>query len=118
MIRLLIAWLMVLMASNANAVTNETLYQHCKDYSERGFKSELMTDLACNVYFTGVGETSRMNCWLEMPTGILFNSENNNAAIQHYVNEMKNKPEEWKMNAALYVFKSLRLINGSECPPK
>lgn len=118
MIRLLIAWLMVLMASNANAVTNETLYQNCKEYSERGFRGETLGDLACTTYFIGVGETSRMNCWLETLTGIPFNSENNNAAIQHYVIEMKNKPEEWKMNAALYVFKSLRLINGSECPPK
>lgn len=118
MIRLLIAGVLVFVAFNANAVTNETLFQNCKEYSERGFKGSVLGDLACTTYFIGVGETSRLNCWLETPTGIPFNSENNNAAIQHYINEMKNKPEQWKQNAALDVLMSLRFINGSDCPPK
>ena len=118
MIRFLIASSMVLIAGNANAIINEDLYSYCNSLSNSNFKPVNNDHLACITYFAGVAELADTLCAIEKYGGINYDPKNMNASIQHYVNEMKNKPEEWKYTASLSVWVSLVLINGTDCPPK
>ena len=107
MVRLLIAVVMVLTAGSANAITNETLYGHCKAFSDNGFSGENSRHVACLSYFTGIGEMALNLCMLGKYGGISYDPKSGNASIQHYVNDMKNNTEEWKYGAALRVWVSL-----------
>lgn len=111
MIRFLIAGVMVLMASNANATTNELLYAHCKPFSERAFEVRSSEDILCLSYFSGAIDYSTNFCAV---TGKSAKTDASIAAsrsyfgaaldayshykaiIQFYVNYMQLHPEEWK----------------------
>lgn len=130
MIRLLIAGLMMLMAGNAIAARNETIFQDCKKYVEKGFETNTMRDLGCVAYFAGINDVLRDVCiQLNAGLGILNDTEKMfienfavgkdislDAAIQHYVNKMQKTPEDWKYTAARDVKHSLQAIDT--CKPE
>lgn len=125
MIRLLIAGVMVLMAGNANAGTNENVYKSCKEFADSGFNDTDMNALACTMYFIGVQDAYASVCEIykhyfetlsEDKKSVfeffaLEGSENINSRIQHYVNKMQQKPESWDHNAAYQVGDSLRKMS-------
>ena len=109
--------LLIASVGNSMAITNEGLYEACKKFTDRSFEFTDYNDFLCAAYFSGVGEMSRVACEAETRTGLPYHSDNLNASIQHYVNYMKQNPSDWKYNAALKVWVSVREITGTECPP-
>lgn len=132
MIRLLIAGLMVLMAGNANAFTNEHLYKFCKSYADNGF--ELNDEgLACRTYFVGVYDGANSVCLIAEEVrnpknknegfdvlvemlGVGKGGASYDAVIQHYLNRMRNEPQSWDQNAQWFVVQSLQSF--SPCSPE
>ncbi|MBL6605120.1 MAG: hypothetical protein ISP40_03680 [Alphaproteobacteria bacterium] len=130
MIRFLIAGLMVLMVSNANAVKNETHFKYCKQYVENGFKTTDIDTLKCYVYFTGVYEVLYDACYqYQQSLSNLNDSQKSifeylavgkalslDSAIQHYVDKMQNAPEDWNYSAGGDVRRSLQAMY--KCKPE
>lgn len=116
MIRLLIAGVMVLMADNANAMSNGGLYKFCKPFADSGFEISDGSDWACLGYFFGVGETAHITKCTFNGIGGVHNKETINAVIQDYVNKTQNNPKEWETVAVLDVIASMIEINGLDCP--
>ena len=129
MIRLLIAGLMVLIAGNANAASNEFIYENCKKYADSGFNDNHESAPYCVMYFVGVRDALENICFeyqnYEGATPIEKSlleyfavgfEVSFSAAIQDYVNKMQKKPEDWKYGAGGDVMKSLQKIDS--CKPK
>lgn len=131
MIRLSIAGLMLLMAGNANAFTNEDLYKICKGYVDNGF--ELNNEgMLCRAYFVGVFDGANSVCVLAKELrnpklnnegfdvlvemlGVGNDKASYDAVIQHYLNRMQNEPQSWDQNAQWYVVQSMQSF--SPCKP-
>ena len=131
MIRLLMAGLMVLMAGNANAYTNQDLYSLCKKFADSGFNTSTTEALICAGYFIGIRDAFGSMCTLyksrygTLGDGekIVFekfalkaNPKTMTASVQHYVNKMEQTPENWQFHASKDVADSLRVI--SPCQPE
>ncbi|MBL6605121.1 MAG: hypothetical protein ISP40_03685 [Alphaproteobacteria bacterium] len=130
MIKLLIAGLFVLIAENANAASNESIYKVCKKFASSGFDESTTDALACTMYFLGVRDAYDGVCsiyegsyeTLSESEKYVFeffalkSSENLHASIQDYVNKMQQKPENWGYGATFDVGDSLRKM--SPCKPK
>ena len=136
MIRIFTAGLMVLMASNVEAIPVGDIYKFCKNYDDNGFEYEEPTDAICIAYFSGIRDMGVSVC-RELESTI--NSEALDAygqgkrafstvqkffgvgelgdmtpAIQYYVNKIKNEPEWWEYRADLAVLESLQVMAPCE----
>ena len=129
-----IAFLSVLAVSfEAHAITNGDIYKHCKKYADRSFQYEETSDIICISYFAGIRDFGRSICkgWKKVSDQtqsteakeqikIFLSMEgvgdlkNLDAALQHYVNKMKNEPERWDFRADYAVLESLQAIAPCE----
>ena len=128
------AFLSVLAVSiEAHAITNGDIYKHCKKYADRSFQYEETSDIICISYFAGIRDFGRSICkgWKKVSDQtqsteakeqikIFLSMEgvgelkNLDAALQHYVNKMKNEPERWDFRADYAVLESLQAIAPCE----
>ena len=130
MIRFIFAVLILFLANSANSATNETIYKHCKKFTDSGFDEKHPSANYCLIYFVAVRDFGENICF-EYKTNLedLGSSEKSvfsffsiakddriDASIQDYVNKMKLTPENWKFNAAADVMESLQKI--APCKPE
>lgn len=128
-----IALLALVLNFEAHALSTGSLYKHCNKYAERSFEYDEVTDAMCLSYFAAVRDFGVSMCrgWKKVSDETQsteakvqiesFRSmegvgdlKNVNAAIQHYVNKMKNEPERWDYRADFGVLESLQAIAPCE----
>jgi len=114
---------------DAYASTNGDIYKYCRKYADRSFQFEESSDVICFSYFAGIRDFGRSICkgWKKVSDQtqsteakeqikIFLSMEgvgdlkNLDAALQHYVNKMKNEPERWDFRADYAVLESLQAI--------
>ena len=134
MIRLLIAGVMVLMAGNVNAASVGSVYKMCKNYADNSFNYEIPSDAVCVAYFSAIRDRGATVCddlkpfltaedfdvnekgafaFVQQYYGV-GELDSLEAAIQHFVNKMKNEPEQWKNRPDQPVLESLQAIKPCE----
>lgn len=122
MIRLLIAGLMVLMAGNANAVTNEDLLEDCAIYADNNYKAKDLASAQCTAYFRGIADLLNDLCLvakvgdLSEETKVFLKVLGSDpisikAPVQEYINQMKANPKKWKDSPAFHVGQAFRDIH-------
>lgn len=108
MISSIITMLLVsLLAVESKALSNEDLYKWCKSYVDQGFEIETITDAYCIGVFDGISSLAADTCTIarKTPEGVLYflsidrTKYSRDAAIQSYVNTIKNEPEKWTSGA-------------------
>ena len=111
-----------LLAAGSNASTNENLYKWCKSYVDQGFEIETITDAYCIGFFDGIGSLASDNCTMarkSSESALYFLSIDRtkyikDAAIQQYVNTIKDKPQKWGYGAHGEVLEAQKTIAPCE----
>lgn len=62
MTRIFITVLMIIMAGNVNAASNEALYRDCKAFEDNGFKLKGSSAALCLGYFSATNDLARQIC--------------------------------------------------------
>jgi len=118
-----LATLIVTLSTPAHALTNGDLYRWCKKLSDNGFEGSEVTDGVCYGYFIGISSLAADNCDISKEAGmpeilalIAADREkiNQDAAIQKYVNTIKNEPEKWQDGAHGDVLVAIKAIAPCE----
>ena len=125
MIRLLVASVMVLMASNAHsAANNKGIYEFCKAWERQGFDYTLDGE-SCLGYFSGVAEATQSMCAIiksqnppskdlrvlkkVFATGL--DTADLDAAVKHYIKTIEQDSAKLNESAAYTVIQSIQTVN-------
>jgi len=118
-----LATVFVALSTPAHALTNGDLYRWCKKLSDNGFEGSEVTYGFCYGYFMGISSLAADNCDFSKEPGMpeilaFFAADrekiNQDAAIQKYVNTIKNEPEKWRYGAHGEVLEAIKAIAPCE----
>ena len=128
--------LCVMVSSSTNAASIGGLYKDCKKFADNSFEIRLSDNgsgTRCSIYFSAIRDFASEIC-IKWPDEDGFNAgaknalnvmrkvygvggiddaSGINASIQHFVNAVANKPEDWKYSPESDVVKSLQAIGGA-----
>lgn len=107
-------------SSDAYALKNENLYKWCKAYTDSGFEISSSNSM-CLAYVAGIrdlsqgiclalnntADTSRTADVMKKFFAVSLSETSTDSIIQHYVNEMRQSPQDWDQNAASYVVEAI-----------
>ena len=128
--------LYVMVSSSTNAASIGGLYKDCKKYADNSFEiglSDKGSGTRCTIYFSAIRDFASEICikWSKEDgynaqvkstlnvvrkiygVGGINDTSDINASIQHFVNVVANKPEDWKYSPERDVIKSLQAIGGT-----
>ena len=128
--------LCVMVSSSTNAASIGGLYKDCKKFADNSFEIRLSdkgSGTRCSIYFSAIRDFASEIC-LKWPDEDSYNAQTKstlkvvrkiygvggindasgiNASVQHFVNVVANKPEDWKYSPERDVVKSLQAIGGT-----
>ncbi|MDC6457791.1 hypothetical protein OAW66_01635 [Alphaproteobacteria bacterium] len=129
-------FLCVMVSSSTNAASIGGLYKDCKKFADNSFEitlSDKGSGTRCGIYFSAIRDFASEICikWPDEDgfnagaksalniirkiygVGDINSASGINASIQHFVNAVASKPEDWKYSPESDVVKSLQAIGGA-----
>ena len=120
--------ILLIPSSWAKAYSGEAVYKNCLPYTQNGFVTDTVGTVECVVYIRGVLDAAVQNCstlknevfidlistvdganlLFEVFSSIHFSKEPPSfaALVQKVVNNLRDNPESWQLNAANIIAKS------------